>query len=332
MLKKEKTTAVLGIGNALVDVINVLENDAVLSEFGLTKGSMTLVDPVQSRLILDTTRLNKRVITTGGSAANTIHALASLGGRCGYLGKIGHDELGTVFKAEFDQKKIKTHLLLSEKNTGTVMALVSPDSERTMATYLGAAADLKPEELTKTMFNDYGILYIEGYLVQDHQLIETAIDLARKEGLKIAIDLSSFNVVEMNLAFLKKLISEKVDIVFANEEEAHAFTGKNPEEALSEIASVCEIAVVKVGKAGSLIQRGNEKAKPGIIPANAIDTTGAGDNYAAGFLYGLTHGYSLENCGRIAALLSGKVVEVMGAKIPEAWWPGIIERIKAPYH
>ncbi len=324
---KEIKTSVLGIGNALVDVMNVLENDTVLAKFGLPRGSMTLVDAELSRNIYNATRYNNREITTGGSAANTIHALAALGTTCGYLGKTGNDELGNIFRQEFEKKNIKTFLLQSEKDTGRVMAMVSPDSERTMATYLGAAAELKPEELKPEMFEGFGVLYVEGYLVQDHRLIETAVNLARQAKLKIAIDLSSFNIVEQNLAFLKRLIKEKVDIVFANEEEAFSFTGKKPEEALEEIAAVCEIAVVKTGKKGSLIQRGNEKAKVGIISALAIDTTGAGDNYAAGFLYGLINNFSLQKCGRIAALVSGKVVEVMGAKIPEDRWPSIFKTI-----
>ncbi len=320
--------AVLGIGNALVDVINVLENDEMLAEFGLLRGSMTLVDMELSRKIYDATFFNKREITTGGSAANTMHALASLGGRCGYLGKIGNDKLGAVFSGEFDRKKIKNHLIKSEKGTGRVLSLVSSDSERTMATYLGAAADLEPDELNREIFRQYAILYLEGYLVQNQALIEKAIDIARKEGMTVAIDLSSFNIVEMNLAFLKRLIAEKVDIVFANEEEAFAFTGKAPEEAAAEIASVCQIAVVKTGKSGSIIQEGEKKIKLAAIDAQALDTTGAGDSYAAGFFYGLTNGYSLEKSGKIAAHLSGKVVEVMGAKLPEHLWPDVFREIQ----
>lgn len=324
----KENAAVIGMGNALVDVIRILENDTVLAKFGLPRGSMTLVDAELSGKIYEATRFNQQQITSGGSAANTIHSLAILGTKCGYIGKIGKDELGASFRQEFDQKHIKTFLIESEKETGRVMALVSPDSERTMATYLGAAADLKPEELSKEMFRGFNVLYIEGYLVQDHELIETAMDLAKAAGLTTAIDLSSFNIVEQNLAFLKKLIAGKTDIVFANEEEAQAFTGKLPESAITEIASMCEIAVVKTGKNGSLIQRGRESAKVGAINVSAIDTTGAGDNYAAGFLYGLTKGLSLEKCGQIAALVSGKVVEVMGAKIPENKWLKIFDQIK----
>lgn len=328
MKKTIGTPAVLGIGNALVDVINVLVDDSLLDQFGLRRGSMTLVDEALSRRIFEATANNEREITTGGSAANTIHALCALGMRCGYIGKIGNDILGSGFREEFEIKNIQTHLLISKKETGRVMALVSRDSERTMATYLGAAADLKPGELTQQMFSGYSTLFIEGYLVQDHKLIEKAMDLAQKENLKIALDLSSFNVVEAHLEYLKRLVKEKVDIVFANEEEAFSFTGKQPERALQEIASMCDIAVVKIGKSGSLIQRGDEIVRTGAVPASAVDTTGAGDAYAAGFLYGLSNGCSLDCCGAIAAQVSGKVVEVMGAKIPDAFWPGIIKSIE----
>ena len=323
----DKLPAVLGVGNALIDIITMLENDAVLENFNLPRGSMTLVDASLSEKIYGATSHYKRELTTGGSAANTIRSIASLGGKCGYLGKIGDDELGRIFKEEFEKKDIKTHLTYSDKDTGRVMGLVSTDSERTMATYLGAAADLIPTDFNPAIFHGYHYLYMEGYLVQDHKLIKTGFEMAKASGLKTAIDLASFNVVEENLDFLKMLIEESVDIVFANEEEAFSFTGKSLENALEKIASICELAVVKVGKEGSYIQRGTEKIKVNSVKANAVDTTGAGDSYAAGFLYGLTRGFDLEKCGKIAALVSGKVVEVMGANLPADTWLEINRQI-----
>jgi sugar/nucleoside kinase (ribokinase family) len=328
MEKNDKLPAVIGIGNALVDIMISVEDDMVINEFGLLKGSMTLVDAGLSAKIYAATSMCKKELTTGGSAANTIHALASLGRNCGYLGKINNDIFGDIFKEEFEKKSIRTHFRYSEKETGRVMALVSPDSERTMATYLGAAADLQPEDINPYDFDGYTVLYIEGYLVQNHMLIETAIKIAKQKGLKIAIDLSSFNIVEQNLDFLKRIISDFVDIVFANEDEALSFTGKKPIAALYEIANQCEIAVVKIGKDGSLIKHGDEMVNIGVEKANAIDTTGAGDSYAAGFLFGYTKGFSLKKCGQIAALVSGKVVEVMGAKLPDKAWPGILKIIQ----
>ena len=320
--------AVLGVGNALVDVISILNNDSILEKYGLPRGSMTLVDARLSKKIYDEVFSAKSELTTGGSVANTMRTLASLGGNGGYLGKIGRDELGNVFKEAFEQRGIKTHLLYSESETGRVMGLVSPDSERTMATYLGAAAELTPADFNPSIFNNYDYAYMEGYLVFNHELIKAGVEIAKAAGLKVAIDLASFNVVEANLDFLKDLIKNNVDIVFANEEEAKSFTGKEPLEALSEISEMCELAIVKVGKQGSYIKRGDEIVKVGTIKANAIDTTGAGDSYAAGFFYGLTNGCDLEACGKIAALVSGKVVEVMGANLPDEQWPEINKEIK----
>ena len=329
-MKKDKSgyPSVLGVGNALVDIITVLENDTVLEQFGLPRGSMTLVDTDLSKKIYETVSANRKELTTGGSVANSMRTFAGLGGNGGYLGKIGNDELGHLFKESFEKKGINTHLFYSEKDTGRVMGLVSPDSERTMATYLGAAAELTPNDFTRELFSGYEYLYMEGYLVFNHELIETGVKMAKEAGLKIVIDLSSFNVVEANLEFLKVLIKNYVDIVFANEEEAKSFTGKEPEEALLEIGDMCELAIVKIGKEGSLIKRGDEKVKVGIIPAKAIDTTGAGDNYAAGFLYGLTRNYDLKTCGKIAALVSGKVVEVMGPNLLSEQWPDVMSELK----
>lgn len=328
MSRPDKLPAVLGVGNALMDIITQLEDDLILATFGLPRGSMTLVDSKLSQQIFNATAKNKKEVTTGGSAANTIRCLASLGGQAGYIGKTGDDELGRTFVQEFTQKGIKTHMALSKKDTGRVMGLISTDSERTMATYLGAAADLLPSDLHSSLFEGYSYFYMEGYLVQNHELIKTGFELAKNQKLITAIDLASYNVVEANLGFLKEVIKNSVDIVFANEEEALALTGKAPEEALQEISEMCDLAVVKVGKEGSFIQKGSEKIKVSGIPAKAIDTTGAGDSYAAGFLYGLTRGFPLEKCGTVASLVAGKVVEVWGANLPDATWEEINKKIR----
>lgn len=324
----KNNSKVLGVGNALVDIITLLKDDSALEEFGLPRGSMTLVDTQLSKTIYNSTVNESSERSTGGSVANTIRTLAGLGGQGGYLGKVGKDELGKLFKDDFERKGIHTHLELSETDTGRVMSLVSPDSERTMATYLGAAAELQPADFKSEIFEDYTYIYIEGYLVFNHELVETAVKKAKEAGLKVAIDLASFNVVEANLEFLKEIIRSGVDIVFANEEEAKSFTGKEPLEALHEISELCDIAVVKIGKEGSLIKQNDTVYQIGTIPAKAVDTTGAGDSYAAGFFYGLCQGYKLETCGKIAAMISGKVVEVMGANLPDDRWTSIKEEIR----
>lgn len=314
---------VLGIGNALVDVLMRIENDNLLKEFNLPKGSMQLIDMGVAIEIENKTKELAREIAAGGSAANTINGLANLGVRCGYVGKIGNDLFGELFKEEMQNKQIETSLYTGTIETGRANTFITGDGERTFGTFLGSAVELNAADLSKEIFEDYDYLHIEGYLVFNNELIEKALKLAKESHLKISLDMASYNVVEANKDFLNKMVREYVDILFANEEEAKAFTGKEPAEAVKEIAEMCEIAVVKVGEKGSLIHSNGDACAAGIIKANCIDTTGAGDLYAAGFLYGLVHGKSLEECGRIGAVLGGNVVEVVGPKMDEQRWTRI---------
>jgi len=324
-----KQKSILGIGNALIDVLINISDDTVLKKFGLPKGSMTLVDAILSEEIKRETKIHNRIIQTGGSAANTIHGIAKLGGKCGYIGKISDDEFGDFYLEDFKKNQINTHFYFSETGTGHATGLISPDSERTFGTYLGAAMELTAEEMTHEIFQDYGILHIEGYLVQNHALIEAAMKIAKENGLLVSIDMASFNIVEANLDFLHEIIRKYVDIVFANEEEALAFTGKNPEEALAEIAGICKIAIVKLGANGSMIKIGDRVIRIKAMTAKSIDTTGAGDIYASGFLYALSENFDLEVAGKIGSLLAGNVVEVMGAKIPEETWNLLLPQIES---
>lgn len=319
---------VLGIGNALVDVLIRLENDALLQELNLRKGSMQLVDSNFKQLVLEKTKHLSKAQASGGSAANTIHGLAALGTPTAYIGKVGDDETGKFFTNDLVSNHIKPFLETSKTGTGIASALISPDSERTFGTYLGAAVEVGPEDLRPEQFQGYDILHIEGYLVFNEALIETAVKMAKERNMTVSLDLASYNVVEAKLEFLRELTKQYVDIVFANEEEAKAFTGKEPEEALDEIAEMCSIAVVKIGKKGALVKCDAEKVVIGAIPANVIDTTGAGDLYAAGFLYGFANGLSLKTCGEFGALLAGKVIEVIGAKIAPETWELIRKEIK----
>ncbi|MFY9153640.1 MAG: adenosine kinase [Prolixibacteraceae bacterium] len=325
---QNKQKSVLGIGNALIDVLINISDDAVLQIFGLPKGSMTLVDANLSAEIKKSTKNNTRTIQTGGSAANTIHGIAKLGGKCGYIGKISNDEFGEFYLNDFEKNQIKTHFFYSETGTGHATGLISPDSERTFGTYLGAAMELTADELTAEIFRDYGIMHIEGYLVQNHQLIEAAMKTAKENGLQISVDMASFNIVEANLDFLHRIIRQYVDIVFANEEEATSLTGKKPQEALIDIGEMCSIAIVKLGAKGSLIKSGNKIIHIDAIPAKSIDTTGAGDIYAAGFLYALAENLDLEVAGKIGSMLAGNVVEIMGAKLPEETWNKLLPEIE----
>jgi sugar/nucleoside kinase (ribokinase family) len=172
------------------------------------------------------------------------------------------------------------------------------------------------------MFEGYDCLYVEGYLVQDHELIRSTVERAKMQGLCVALDLASFNVVEENRDFLRRLVADYVDIIFANEDEARAFTGEaEPREALLHIARMCDIAVVKIGMRGALIKRGDEELRVGIMEAaKRVDTTGAGDFYAAGFLAALCEGLDLRQCGTLGAIAAGKVIEVVGTTFGEEAW------------
>jgi len=321
-------TKILGMGNALVDIMIKHNDDRILDDFGLPKGSMQLVDKVFSGKILEGTRSFARQQTSGGSAANTIHGLANLGVSAGFLGTVGNDDFGDFFREDMEKNMINPILFHGKEETGRAVALVSPDSERTFATYLGAAIELSPLNLSSEIFKGYSYFHIEGYLVQNHELIKKAVSLAKENNLIVSLDLASYNVVEENLEFLQMLVEEYVDIVFANEEEAKAFTGKEPKEALDIISNNCEIAIIKIGEKGSLIKRGKEIHKVGIIDVISVDSTGAGDIYASGFLYGLVHELSLDKCGKIGSILAGKVIEVIGAKITADGWNNIHSMIE----
>jgi sugar/nucleoside kinase (ribokinase family) len=337
---------VLGLGNALVDIMTQLDHDGYLTLFDLPKGSMILVDEARSEKIYDETMHLEKTVRSGGSAANTIHGLANLGVDTGFIGKIGMDDMGKVFHDDMAAAGINAHLSQSIVSTGRAIALISPDTERTFATYLGAAVELNRDDLLSELFAQYDIFHIEGYIVQNHALLETALKLAREKGMQISLDLASYNVVEANRDFLEEMLRKYVDIVFANEEEARSLTGKVPEDALARLTKLCDIAVVKVGSEGSLVggrrsavsgrqsavggQRsavggrqsavGGQRYKIGILPVKSVDTTGAGDLYASGFLYGLVNEYDLEKCGKIGAILAGKVIEIIGPKIGEEGW------------
>ncbi|MDR0814527.1 MAG: adenosine kinase, partial [Bacteroidales bacterium] len=249
---------VLGMGNALVDMMVTLPNDTLLKDLSLQKGSMQLVDKEFSNLALEKVSHLNTVEKSGGSAANTICGLASLGVETAFIGKIGKDRLGESFQKDLQHYGVTPLMKFSDSETGLALALVSRNGERTFATYLGAGGEMEPDELNVSMFKDYTHFYIEGYLMQHHELIRKAVELAKEAGLDVIIDMASFNVVEDNLDFLHFLVKEYADIVFANADEARAYTGEsNPEKALAAIAEDCWITVVKVGAKGSLIQVGN---------------------------------------------------------------------------
>lgn len=321
-IKLEYMKSILGIGNALTDILAVLPDETLLKTYHLPKGSMQHVDMETGDKIWQALKPLGVKYVAGGSAANTITCTSIFGMPSSFIGKIGDDELGLLFKSDQEQYGVNTMLLKSEHSSGRSMVFVSGgNAERTFAVYLGAALDLVPEDLKPEYFEGHDYFHIEGYLVQNQALIRKAVELAHDAGCIISLDMASYNVVESNNAFLHDIIDRYVDIVFANETEAKAFTKlSDPKESLEEISTHCKIAVVKVGKDGSWVRSGDEEYQIPAWPAEPVDATGAGDTYAAGFLYAHSLGMPLKVCGEIGSIIAAKVVEVIGTKMDVNRW------------
>lgn len=315
---------IIGIGNALVDVLVRLEDDSVLERMQLPKGGMTLIDEAQQNELRACMKGLSVEKATGGSAGNTILALAHLGEKAGFVGKVGRDDLGKFYADNCKAVGIEARLLECGLPTGVANTFISPDGERTFGTHLGAAATLKPGDITPKLFEDVSLAHIEGYLVQNHDLMEAICQTAMEQSVQLSLDLASYNVVAADLPFFRHLVQDYIDIVFANQEEAAAFTGKkDPLEALREIAAYKCLAVVKLGGKGASARLGDEEV---VVEANkvpVVDTTAAGDFFAGGFLYGLDKGVSLQECLRFGTLLAGHIIGVVGTRLPEETWKEI---------
>lgn len=312
---------ILGIGSALVDFLVQIPNEEILKKLNLPKGGMTYVDIENSVKIsqMITEKFGSQR-ASGGSAANTMSGLAQLGVETGFVSKVGKDEVGQFFEKQMSDTHVKPLMLKSDTPSGRVMAFVTPDGERTFATCLGAAIELCPDDIKPELFEGWDIFYVEGYLVANPNMLRKAVETAKAKGLKIAIDLASYNVVEESRDFLMELIDNYVDIVFANEQESFALTGMEPEVALRFLADRCEIAVVKIGAKGAYVQRCKEIVTIPPMQADVVDTTGAGDMWAAGFLAGLVQGRDLKTCGIMGAIVAKNIIEVIGAKMDDARW------------
>ena len=310
-------TKIIGFGNALVDELVRLSSDGELSEMGLPKGGMTLVDSIQREQMakwLSNTQTEK---ATGGSAANTILALSALWGETAFVGAVGNDELGHFFKQAQSEHGIESLLRVVEGNhTGVATTFITPDHERTFATHLGAAAMLSPDDIP---LRKGDILHIEGYMVQNHDMIVRALEMVKAAGMTVSYDLASWNIVENDRDFIHRMVEQYVDIVFANEEEAAAYAQtKDMNAAAQMLAGQTHIAVVKLGKRGAIAWLHGEP-EPVFTPtgkcSKVIDTTAAGDFFAAGYLYGHVNGCPLSTCLDYGHRIAGEVIQVMGTQV-----------------
>ncbi len=315
---------IIGIGNALVDILVRLKDDYLLEKTGLPKGGMTLIDEARQRELRSCMEGLPMEQATGGSAGNTMLALARLGEAAGFVGKVGRDDLGRFYADNCKKVGIEARLLECDLPTGVANTFISPDGERTFGTYLGAAATLQASDITPELFEDVGTAHIEGYLVQNHDLMEAICQTATEAGTMLSLDLASYNVVAADLDFFRHLVQDYIDIVFANEEEASAFTGKtDPLEALREIAAYKCLAVVKLGGKGACARLGEEEEVVPSMHMPVVDTTAAGDFFAGGFLYALNRGASLKDCLNCGSLLAGHIIGVVGTRLPDETWKSL---------
>jgi sugar/nucleoside kinase (ribokinase family) len=309
---------VVGIGNAIVDII-AHADDAFLAASSMVKGSMALIDESRAEAIYAS--MGSGLEMSGGSAGNTVAGIASLGGRAGYIGKVRDDLLGKTFRHDITSAGVEfpTPAATSGPATARSMILVTPDAQRTMNTFLGACVNLGPEDIDRQLIERAAITYLEGYLFDPphaQEAFRRAAGIAHEAGRKVSLSLSdSFCVLRHRAAFLQ-LVDHHVDILFANEAEITAlFETQNLDEALERLGGLCGLAAVTRGAAGSVIVSRKEIIEVPAAPVSRIvDTTGAGDLYAAGFLFGLTRGKPLAECGRLASLAAAEIISHFGAR------------------
>jgi sugar/nucleoside kinase (ribokinase family) len=324
-----KTLDVVGIGNAIVDVL-VRTDDDTIDNHQLTKGTMALIDEQQAETLYAS--LGPGLETSGGSAANTLAGIAQLGGRAGFIGRVRDDQLGAIFSHDIKAvgARFQTPAASSGPSTARCLILVTPDAQRTMCTYLGASVQLHPDDIDLEMVAQAKVLYLEGYLWDSDEAkaaFIAAAEVARANGGQVALSLSDAFCVERHRSSFQELVDGHVDILFANEMEITSLYKANSfDEAAEEVRGRCSVAALTRSELGSVILNGSGTHQ--IAPfklGELVDTTGAGDLYAAGFLHAYCQGQPIEACGTLGSLCAGQVVTQLGPR-PQADLKALVAR------
>jgi sugar/nucleoside kinase (ribokinase family) len=310
---------VLGLGNAIVDVLAQVD-ESLVAELDLVKGTMALIDADRAEEL--TRRVGeKALIRSGGSAGNTIAGVASLGGRAAFVGRVADDTLGHAFTREIREIGVeyRTTPAVGGLPTARCVVLITPDAQRTMNTFLGASTELHARDVDESLVADSFVTYLEGYLWDRPEAKEAfvhASELAHAHGRKVALTLSDPFCVERHRESFLDLVDGHIDVLFANEHEImHLYQTSTFEEAMDAVRGKCEIAVLTRSEKGAYVIRGDEEVRVLAKPVErVVDTTGAGDLFAAGFLFGLARGMSLDECGRIAAIAAAEVISHIGPR------------------
>jgi sugar/nucleoside kinase (ribokinase family) len=314
----DATLDVLGIGNAIVDVL-VQADDGFLDAHGLVKGAMTLIDAARARELYD--MLENGIEVSGGSAANSMAGIAALGGRAAFIGKLRDDPLGVFFSRDIHTAGVRFTTPLSDHTAPTArcFVIVTPDAQRTMNTYLGACVELGPEDVDEALVASAAITYFEGYLWDPpggKAAFRKAHEIAHANGRRVALTLSDPFCVERYRDEFLDLVADHIDILFANEVEIISlYQAADFDQALERVRGHCAIAALTRGDRGSVIVAGGEiHVVPAAPVARVVDTTGAGDLYAAGFLHGLSRGWGLADCARLGGVAAAEIIGHLGAR------------------
>lgn len=309
---------IYGVGNALVDIQARITED-LLPDLGFTKGVMTLVEEgVQTRVLgsLDGAAISR---CAGGSAANTITGIVDLGGKAAYAGKVGKDALGDFWLKDMRELGVKIEVPQIPGQTGTCVVLITEDAQRTMLTHLGLSSTLGPDDISEAEIRKAQYVYVEGYLFTGEstkQAALKAIHLAKANNVKVAFTVSDPFLVGLNRELFWELIEGPVDLLFCNLEEARALTGHtSPIECAQHIHRHASDVALTLGADGSLLMHGGQIFPVEGVRVEAVDTTGAGDMYAAGVLYGITNGLSWKDAGHLASHAASRIVSQMGARL-----------------
>lgn len=309
---------VYGVGNSLVDIQAKID-DLTLSKLDFAKGIMTLVDEATQTQVLSAlhgARINR---CAGGSAANTIAGLADFGGKGAYAGKLGQDELGDFWLKDMRELGVKIEVPQTQGQTGTCVCLITEDAQRTMLTHLGLSATLGPDDISEAEIRQSKYIYIEGYLFAGESTQAAAmraIELAKKHGVKVAFTVSDPFLINMHRDLFWELISGAVDLLFCNLEEARSLTGmKDAVDCAQKIHVHAADVALTLGSDGSILMHDGKTYPIEGVPVQAVDTTGAGDMYAAGVLYGITNGLTWSQAGHLASHAAARVVAQMGARL-----------------
>lgn len=318
---------ILGIGGPILDQI-LRVSETYLQEVPGKKGGM---EPINFETLEKIIHGSKALPVTvpGGSTRNTLHGLSRFGEKCALIGMIGKDERGELYKKLLEEQSILPLLIESPFPTAIVLALVTPDGERTMRTFQGASVHIRGQHLDPELFKKPKIVHLEGYTLFNDDLTETAMRLAKEYNAKVSFDLASFEIAKSFKEYILFLLKNYVDIIFANQDEVFALTGeKNPEVACNYLGSLCETAVVLMGKDGCWVSHRGATLHCPAYPVQPLDTTGAGDLFASGFLHGYIRDYPINICAHYGAIAGRAVVQVMGPIIPHDAWQEIFNKLQ----